>query len=155
MPPLPGYRPQCDAGRITGERHDIDGPHHDLCNEHHADNTRWRKARNIYVARQEQAASAAGQPFDRAAALKAREEAKPWRPDRLSDRARGVLPLSPPEVRLLRRTVDDLVDALLPVSTAYREGQGEDVTTKQMNLLLTTAQKHATYLKSLLKDVRR
>lgn len=153
MSPLPGYRPQCVDGRTTGEPHDIDGSHYERCTEHLAQHTRWRKARDIYVSRQEAKAAKAGRPFDKEAVLLAREQAKPWRPGVLSDRARGILPIRPPEVRRLRLTVAELLDAKLPVDTAHREG--EDLTTKQLNRLLTAIEKHATLVNSLLKDVRR
>lgn len=150
---LPGYRPQCVEGRVTGEPHDIDGSHYSQCSEHLAQHTRWRKARDVYVGRQKAKAEAAGEHFDKAAALRAREQDTPWRPDLLSDRARGVLPILPPEVKRLRTTVAELLDAKLPVDTAHREGEG--LTRKQLNRLLTAIERHAALVNSLLKDVRR
>lgn len=74
----------------------------------------------------------------------------PWAPGLLSDRSRGVQPIPPPEVRRLRVTVAELLDAKLPVDTAHREG--EDLTTRQLNRLLTAIEKHAALVNRLLRS---
>jgi len=148
-----GYRPQCADARATGEPHDIDGSHYARCREHHQQHKRWRKARNTHVARAAARAAENNQPFDQNAAVLAREKAKPWLPGLVGDRALGVIPIRQPDVRRLRTTVAELLDAKLPVDTAHREG--EDLTTKQLNRLLTAIEKHAALVNSILKTSRR
>ena len=153
MSPTPAYRPQCVDGRVTGEPHDIDGSHYERCSRHQHQRTLWRKARDIYVTRQQQKAVAAGEPFDREAALLAREQSKPWLPHLLGDGARGAVTVERLDVRRLRTTVGNLLDAKLPVDTAHREG--EDLTTGQLNRLLTAIEKHAALVNRLIRNDRR
>ena len=84
---------------------------------------------------------------------RAREQDTPWEPNLLSERARGALPVPPAQVRLLRKTVGELINAKLPIDTANREG--EELTARQLNRLLTAIEKHAALVNSLLEPKRR
>ena len=96
---------QCTDGVATGDSHEAnrDG----RCHEHFAQYQRWRGRRNKAVER----------------GTHTRASYPAYDPQPRSLRARGVVTLTPEDARLLRLTVDDLLDAKLSADGAHRDNR--------------------------------
>lgn len=103
------------------------------------------------MSRSRAAARDAGVPFDRDQIVADRETDQPYAPRRRSDRARGALPVPPPQVRRVRATLAALLQAKTALDAAHRDDT--PMRPADRVALLTAVQQHSILLDTLLRRV--
>ena len=142
---------QCVDGPPTEDHHDIDGKDLDRCEWHLRKHELWLGARDQHVSRARKQALAAGLPFDREATVRAREAETPYDLRRRPDRYRGAMPVPPDQVRRLRTTVTELLQAKTALDAAHRDEAPMSV--HERLRLLKAIEKHTALLDALLRQV--